>query len=405
MKNENSNEELSLSKHRKLAKKKEFAKRKRNAVLTKIIVTLLILAVIGIVVLVIVKDQIKKAISVAVDTDYSEQLDDNGMIKGIKAADYVSIPDYNNITADLREIEYSDESVEKDIDTLLNNKKYLDSSADLIAANGDKVNIDYKGSVDGVEFDGGTAEGADLELGSKSFIDDFEQQIEGHKPGDEFNVEVTFPEDYTNDPGLAGKDAVFAVKLNGIYVKPEFNDAFVQENLSEYASTTEEYRKYLKDTNYEKNLTSFVQKYVVENTTLNSKPEAYLKQLKGNHKSDEYSYYEYMNSMYSTYYGYTPYTSFENYLSQSYSQTEEQYDESIEEKVTDDLKYALFCQAVAEAEGITANYDDAKAYYIAQGGTEDTFESQVTTYGKGYVVQQYLGTKVIKTICERVTVK
>jgi trigger factor len=235
MKDENNNEDLSLSKQRKLAKKKEFARRKRNAVLTKIIVTLLILAVIGIVVLVIVKDQIKKAKSVAVDTDYSAQLDDNGKIKGIKAADYVSIPDYNNITADLSEIEYSDESVEKDIDTLLNNKKYLDSSADLIAANGDKVNIDYKGSVDGVEFDGGTAEGADLELGSKSFIDDFEQQIEGHKPGDEFNVEVTFPEDYTNDPGLAGKDAVFAVKLNGIYVKPEFNDAFVQENLSEHA--------------------------------------------------------------------------------------------------------------------------------------------------------------------------
>ena len=87
----------------------------------------------------IVKDQIKKAKSVAVDTDYSAQLDDNGKIKGIKAADYVSIPDYNNITADLSEIEYSDESVEKDIDTLLNNKKYLDSSADLIAANGDKI--------------------------------------------------------------------------------------------------------------------------------------------------------------------------------------------------------------------------------------------------------------------------
>ena len=405
MKDENNNEDLSLSKQRKLAKKKEFARRKRNAVLTKIIVTLLILAVIGIVVLVIVKDQIKKAKSVAVDTDYSAQLDDNGKIKGIKATDYVSIPDYNNITADLSEIEYSDESVEKDIDTLLNNKKYLDSSADLIAANGDKVNIDYKGSVDGVEFDGGTAEGADLELGSKSFIDDFEQQIEGHKPGDEFNVEVTFPEDYTNDPGLAGKDAVFAVKLNGIYVKPEFNDAFVQENLSEHASTTEEYRKYLKDTNYEKNLTSYVQKYVIENTTLNSKPEAYLKQIKGNYKADEYSYYEYMNSMYSSYYGYTPYTSFENYLTQSYSLTEEQYDESIEEKVTDNLKYALFCQAVAEAEGIAANYDDAKAYYIAQDGTEDTFESQVTTYGKGYVVQQYLDTKVIKAICERVTVK
>ena len=399
------NEELSLSKQRKLAKKQEIAKRKRNSIIAKIVVALVALAIIGLIVLLVVKDQIKKAKSVEVNANYSEYIDDNGKVKNVKATDYVSIPDYNNITAALSEIEYPDESVESDIETILNNKKYLDSSESLVAANGDKVNINYKGSVDGVEFDGGSAEGADLELGSGSFIDNFEQQIEGHKPGDEFDVNVTFPEVYENNPDLAGKAAVFAVKLNGIYVKPEFTDEFVKENLSDYASTAEEYRKYVKNANYEKNLTSFVQKYVVENTTIKSFPSDYLKQMKGNYKSDEFSYYEYMNSMYNQYYGYSPYTSFADYLTQTYSMTEEEYDESIEEKVTDDMKYALCCQAIAEAEGITATFEDAKQYYVEQGGDGDTFESQSTTYGKGYVVQQYLDSKVIKMLCEKVTVK
>jgi len=187
------NEELSLSKQRKLAKKQEIAKRKRNSIIAKIVVALVALAIIGLIVLLVVKDQIKKAKSVEVNANYSEYIDDNGKVKNVKATDYVSIPDYNNITAALSEIEYPDESVESDIETILNNKKYLDSSESLVAANGDKVNINYKGSVDGVEFDGGSAEGADLELGSGSFIDNFEQQIEGHKPGDEFDVNVTFP--------------------------------------------------------------------------------------------------------------------------------------------------------------------------------------------------------------------
>ena len=73
--------------------------------------------------------------------------------------------------------------------------------------------------------------------------------------------------------------------------------------------------------------------------------------------------------MYLTYQGSAKYTSFEDYLSQTYEMTEEQYDESLDEKVTNDLKFALFCQAVAEAEGITATLDEAKQYYVSEGGT------------------------------------
>lgn len=405
MSKEENNEELSLSKQRKLARKKKIAKEKRNSVIAKVVLVLVILAAVGLIAFFVIKDQIKKAKSITASTDYSTVVDDNGMIKGIKASDYVSIPDYNNIPVSLSDVEYTDDKVEADIQTTLNNNKTLETSAELTAADGDKVNIDFAGTVDGVEFEGGTSTGHDLTLGSGSLIDDFEQQIEGHHPGDSFDVEVTFPEEYDNNPDLAGKDAVFAVTLNGIYVAPEFTDEFVQEKLSEHATTAEEYRKYLKDTNYEKNLSSFVYNYVVENTTINKTPSDFLKQLKAAYKAEEYSYYEYMNSMYSTYYGYTPYTSFDDYLTQIYSMNEEQYDESLEEKVMNNLKYTLFCQAVAEAEGITANVDDAKQYYLDQGVTEENLSSQIQSYGKGYVTQNYLDSKVLESICDRTVVK
>ena len=88
----------------------------------------------------------------------------------------------------------------------------------LTVANGDTVNIDYVGTVDGVEFDGGSTNGTgtDLVIGSGSYIDDFEDQLIGAHPGDEVQVEVTFPDDYGSQD-LAGKDAVFAVTINGIY--------------------------------------------------------------------------------------------------------------------------------------------------------------------------------------------
>ncbi|MBO4414400.1 MAG: FKBP-type peptidyl-prolyl cis-trans isomerase [Lachnospiraceae bacterium] len=395
---------MSLSKQRKMARKQAIADQKKNAVIRKVVLAVVCVLVIGGIIWAVTSAVIRKSKSVTADSNHSAQIDDNGMIKGVKASDYIKAADYNNIVADLAEIEYSDEDVDDDIEDVLEDNKYLDDSEELAAANGDTVNIDYAGTIDGEEFDGGSAEGYDLELGSGKFIDDFEAQIEGHHPGDSFDVEVTFPEDY-GTAELAGKDAVFAVTLNSIYVKPEFTDEFVAEKLSEHASTVEEYRQYLKDKNYEDNLRSYVEEYVVEKSEITAYPKEYLKQLKANYKADEYSYYEYMNSLYSSYYGYTPYSSFADYLTQTYSISETEYDESLDEKVNEELKYALFCQSAAEAEGITVTLDEAREYYFSEGGTEENFASQLESYGTGYVVQQYLCEKVIKMICERTVVR
>ncbi|MBO4782985.1 MAG: FKBP-type peptidyl-prolyl cis-trans isomerase [Lachnospiraceae bacterium] len=400
MGNENKYEGMSLSKQRKLERQAEIAKKKQQAVIIKVVVALVVLAIVGLCVWAI----IKKMNKVEANYNFSEQIDNNGMIKGVKAGDYVTMVDYNNLTAPLSEIEYPDEKVEESIKTQLDNHKAISTSTDIVAKNGDKVNIDFAGTVDGEAFDGGTSTAYDLTLGSNSFIDDFEAQIEGHKPGDSFDVEVTFPTDY-GTATLAGKDAVFAVKLNGIYVAPEFTDEFVQEYLSDYATTAEGYRQYLKDTNYKNNLITYVEKYVVANSTFKSFPSAYFKQMKGNYKANEIAKMEYYNQLYESYLGGAMYASFEEYLSKAYSQTEEEFDNSIEERVSDTVKYAIFCQAVAEKEGITATIDEVKEYYISNGGTEDNFNSQIENYGQGYLVQQYLDQKVRDFIVDKTTVQ
>jgi len=133
---------------------------------------------------------------------------------------------------------------EEDVDKQL--EQAQDRGARLVASerearDGDTVNIDYSGAVDGVQFEGGTDNGHNLKLGSNAFIDGFEEQLVGKKAGDEIDVKVTFPEEYHAEQ-LAGKDAVFAVKVNEVRVeeKPEINDEFAQD-ISEF-DTLEELR-------------------------------------------------------------------------------------------------------------------------------------------------------------------
>lgn len=123
-----------------------------------------------------------------------------------------------------------DEEVQSEIDRLLDRNARKVDVTDRAAANGDIVNIDFVGTVDGAKFDGGEAEGFDLTLGSGQFIPGFEDQVVGMNIGETKDVNVTFPENYQAE-NLKGKPAVFAVKLNGIKTKelPELTDEFIKE--------------------------------------------------------------------------------------------------------------------------------------------------------------------------------
>ena len=172
------------------------------------------------------------------DFNYSDGFDENGYLKGVTAADYVTLPDdYAAITIDAALGEVDEQDVTDYINSnILANFATVNQITDRAAADGDTVNIDYVGTIDGVAFEGGDTQGqgTDLELGSGAYIDGFEEQIVGHTPGETFDVNVTFPEDYGN-ADVAGKDAVFSTTLNYISetVLPELTDEWVQANLTD----------------------------------------------------------------------------------------------------------------------------------------------------------------------------
>ncbi len=141
----------------------------------------------------------------------------------------VEITAYKELKATKKKVEATDEEIEEKLHELVHRNARIVSVEDRAAAEGDTTIIDFEGFVDGVAFDGGKGEEYELKLGSGSFIPGFEDQIVGHNPGDEFDVNVTFPTEYT--PELAGKDAVFKVKLHEIKTEelPEVDDEFAQD--------------------------------------------------------------------------------------------------------------------------------------------------------------------------------
>ena len=178
-------------------------------------------------------DKKAKDFTVVGDPDVSvEKLDDEGvtLVCIVPVKPEVKISSYKGMK--IKQIAYtvSEADVDAEVARLLERNARNVEVTDRAAQNGDTVNIDFSGSIDGVKFDGGTAEGYDLVLGSGSFIPGFEDQVVGMSVGESKDVVVSFPEDYQAEE-LKGKPAVFAVKLNSISGKelPELTDEFVKD--------------------------------------------------------------------------------------------------------------------------------------------------------------------------------
>ena len=167
--------------------------------------------------------------------NYSIGLLDNGFFEGIRALDYVTLPKLEGIAVPKAMQNVTEDELQAAINTMLEGYVSTDEIRDRAVKNGDLVNIDYVGRINGVAFDGGNTQGNGtvVTAGSTEYIDDFLTQIIGAKPGDTVMVEVTFPTPYSN-PDLSGKDAVFETVINyivGDTITPELTDAFVKENL------------------------------------------------------------------------------------------------------------------------------------------------------------------------------
>ena len=161
----------------------------------------------------------------------------------------VTLGKYMGVTVTKIDTSVTEDEVEAELENQRNTNARTVTVTDRPVKEGDTAVIDFEGFVDGVAFDGGKAENHSLEIGSHSFIDTFEDQLVGKNAGDEVEVNVTFPEQY-QAADLAGKPAVFKVKINEIKAKelPELNDEFAQDVAG--VDTLAEYKEELK-----KNLT------------------------------------------------------------------------------------------------------------------------------------------------------
>lgn len=367
----NSNTNISKSKAKREAKRRQNEKIRRQRLFYKVTGIIISVAILLLIAWVIGKQIYLMAIRTAPNSDYSAGLTNDGKIEDIDVLSALSLVDYDNISIPENEVNATEEEVDEEINSMLDEYKELSTDSDIEIADGDEVNIDYVGTVDGVEFEGGSSEGSgyDLTIGSGTFIDDFEEQLIGHNVGENFSIEVTFPEDYRNED-LAGKDANFAVTINGVMVSPELSDEFVEENLAdiEEVSTVAEYRAKIEKNIYAENLEEYLTDYIVENSTVNSYPKKYLKSIKSINK--------YNDGMGND------------------IEDEIEYEKELTERAKEDVKKAMVYQAIFESAGLTIDMD---AYYneLNENNGEDYASNIIKTYGEGYIAQMEMREAVV----------
>lgn len=153
-----------------------------------------------------------------------------------KVQKYVKLNDYMNMTVEVsQDYTVDDDTIKSYIESLIAENPVYEASDKTTVESGDIVNIDYVGKVDGEEFTGGSAQGAHLTIGSGTFIDGFEDGLIGKNVGETVDLNLTFPDNYTNNTALAGKDVVFTVTINSIDTATaieydDLTDEYISEN-------------------------------------------------------------------------------------------------------------------------------------------------------------------------------
>lgn len=341
----------------------------------------------------------------AADFNYSAALDENGYFTGVRALDYVTLPaDYKALSVSAADVQVTDDELQTNLDYILSQFAETEQDTESTIQNGDSVNIDYVGSVDGIEFTGGNTngQGATVTAGSTQYVDDFLTQIIGHKPGETFDVVVTFPDGYDDstdangDPiKLAGQEAVFSVTINYIAksVTPELTDEFISKNIDpKYGSTVEEFKDTVRKDVADANLEKYVTNYLTQNSVYADElPEAVT---------------EYSSMMVLNYY--CGYASAKKQTLTQFIQENLDADsiqallDSNKEAIDNQAKRFLLYQALAEDQGLDCTDDDVKAYFEDLGNTD--YSDYQNFYGTNYLRMNAVGDKAFNNILANVTV-
>ena len=285
------------------------------------------------------------------DVDFPVMNKQEGVVITMKVTTYpeVTLGEYKGVKGKMLDTVATDEDVEAELKNMQDRNSRLVTIEDRKSQMGDTCDINFEGFVDGVAFEGGKGENYPLELGSNSFIPGFEEQVADRETGEEFDVNVTFPEEY--EPSLAGKDAVFKCKINEIKAKemPELDDEFAKD-VSEF-DTLDELKEDLKkqiserkEANAKTDFENQIIDQIVEDMQAEI-PECMFTQ-KCDDMVQDYAYRLQMQGLdLNTYLGYL-------------GQTMEQFKEQFMEGAKHQVKVKLALDAIVKAENIEATEEE-----------------------------------------------
>ena len=312
----------------------------------------------------------------------------------------VRLGKYDGVEVPSISTEVTDEEVQAQIDNLL--ASYPESvpiEDKTVVEDGDIVNIDFTGKLDGEAFEGGSSngEGFDLEIGSGSFIDGFEEGLIGKEVGTSFELPLTFPDPYTPNPDLAGRDVVFEVTVNAIveHVTPEWNDEFAKEytGFDTAAAYEEDLRSSLqqqKETDAAAQREYEAMQAVIADSEFECSEEE-LQSLRDS-RTQEYE-------TYASYYG----LGLDDFLVQAMQMTREDFDSEVEQWADFQLKCTLAVDAIAKAENITVSEDEYQTglQTLADEYGAESAEAFEEQYGRSTVENSLIYDKVVDFVTEQ----
>ncbi len=337
-----------------------------------------------------------------------EPVDDSRIYYGYEdLSEYIKLGDYKGLEVKLFDTSATEEEINSAAESWFKSQTFTET-VDKTAENGDIVNIDYVGTMDGEAFQGGTAKDQEFTLGQASFIDGFQEGIVGMKAGESKDLNLTFPDPYENNPDFAGKPAVFTITLNAVKktVEGELTDSFLGKYSEDYKTVADlkeaqkasiEAGKQSAESN--QNINSTLQA-VMEKAEIKSLPERELNKAKESIKKTVENYYNQYTA-----YGYFSGTT-EEFIKAFFGAEEvESADAYYAEQAEEQTRMELILAAIAKAEGLTVSDEEynelADAYADYQYESKEAFLENVG--GEGYLRWYLLYNKTMEYLMANTT--
>lgn len=316
------------------------------------------------------------------------------------ASDYVELGEYKGLTVKIAPIEVTDEEILAQISANAGSDAMEDVTEGTVEE-GDTANIDYVGKLDGEAFDGGTAKGYDLEIGSGTFIDGFEDGLVGVKIGDTVDLTLTFPESYPSEE-LAGKETVFTVTVNSVKRMKELTSDLVSTITDGEYTDVDAYKESVKETlikNKEDSRDSEIKSDILSQISANSTIKDYPQEMLDYGLTNMQNAYKQMASQYDMEYA--------DLLQNYFGMTEEQFNEEALNVVKQNLDAEMYLKAIAEKEGIEVSDDDYEAACQRYADTYgyDSVDDLKAAYDEDTIRISALQDKVLDFLEENTTVE